>query len=235
MNSDSWKSAVPEDDWRLYEEAGFGRSSEFGRSPALLIIDVQYRTVGDEPLPVRDSMRRYGPTSCGEPGWRAIGELTELLSAARTAGIPVVYPFVAPKSKIDAGRSGEKIPSLMTVDEHGYEFVSELAPRDRDLLLPKRHPSAFFGTPLASYLIDMRVDTLLLTGCTTSGCVRATAVDAYAYNFHVGVIEDCVFDRSETSHNVNLFDIQSKYGEVIGLKRALAYLVSVRTERSGAL
>jgi maleamate amidohydrolase len=220
----SWRNAIPPEELELYEQAGFGAVSGLGERPAVLVIDVQYRTVGDEPLPIRESIARYYRTSCGEAGWAAIRGIEDVLAAARAANLPVIYPYVAPKGKLDAGRTGEKIPSLMEVPERGYAFVAEVAPGDGDLLIPKRHPSAFFGTALASYLIDLRADTVLLTGCTTSGCVRATACDAFAYNFRCGVIEDCVYDRSPTSHAVNLFDISSKYADVMPADAAIAYL-----------
>jgi maleamate amidohydrolase len=222
-----WRSAIPAEELELYELAGFGRASGFGERPAIAVIDVQYRTVGDEPLPIRESIARHYRTSCGEAGWDAVAGIERLLAAAREQGVPVIYPYVAPKTAIDTGRTGEKIPSLMEVPERGYAFVEEIAPREGDLLIPKRHPSAFFGTPLASYLIDMHVDTLLLTGCTTSGCVRATAADSFAYNFRTGVVEECVYDRSPTSHAVNLFDIDSKYADVVALSRALEYVDSL--------
>jgi nicotinamidase-related amidase len=223
----NWRDAIPDQDWELYELAGFGRTSGLGASPAVLVIDVQYRTVGDEPLPLLESIERFYRTSCGEAGWRAVEQISRLLASARTAGVPVIYPHVAPKAALDAGRTGSKIPSLLEVPEGGYAFVADVAPEDGDLLIPKRHPSAFFGTALVSYLIDMRVDTLLLTGCTTSGCIRATAIEAFAYNFSCAVIEECVYDRSISSHNANLFDIQSKYGDVIGVDEAIVYLDNV--------
>jgi nicotinamidase-related amidase len=219
-----WRSAIPSADWELYELAGFGRSVGLGSKPALLIIDVQYRTVGETPLPLAESMQTYYLTSCGQAGWDAVTSIEPLLAAARAARVPVVYPHVAPKESIDAGRTGEKIPSLMAVPSRGYEFVREVCPRQGDLLIPKRHPSAFFGTALVSYLIDLGVDSVILTGCTTSGCVRASASDAFAYNFNCAVVEDCVYDRSQTSHNVNLFDIQSKYADVISADDAIAYI-----------
>jgi nicotinamidase-related amidase len=91
----------------------------------------------------------------------------------------------------------------------------ELQPQSHDVMLPKKHPSAFFGTPLASYLIDLGVDTLVITGCSTSGCVRSTVVDAFAYNYKVVVPFDAVYDRSETVHKVNLFDMGQKYADVM--------------------
>lgn len=223
MNGD-WRAAVPTAEWEIYDAAGFGRESGLGEHPAVLVIDVQYRTIGDEPLPIRESMERWYKTSCGEAGWRAVAGIERLLDAAREGGVPVIYPYVAPKTEIDRGRSGTKIPGLMTVPSRGYEFPEQTAPQEGDLLLPKRHPSAFFGTPLTSYLVDMGIDGLIITGCTTSGCVRATAVDAFSYNFHAVVVEDCVYDRSETSHKVNLFDLQSKYADVLPLERVLELL-----------
>jgi nicotinamidase-related amidase len=116
----------------------------------------------------------------------------------------------------------------MKIPPGGYEFVAEIAPRPGDVLLPKKHPSAFFGTPLASYLIERNVDTLVVTGCTTSGCVRGTVVDGFAYNYKVVVPQECVYDRSPVSHAVNLFDMASKYAdvrptaEVLGLLETLA-------------
>ena len=107
------------------------------------------------------------------------------------------------------------------------EFVAEVAPREKDILLPKKHPSAFFGTPLASYLIEAGADTLVVTGCTTSGCVRGSVVDAFAYNFRVLVPQDAVYDRSATSHAVNLFDMASKYADVMPTDDALTALRTI--------
>ena len=224
--SPDWRAAIPAEEWEVYDQAGFGRSAGLGTSPAVLVIDVQYRTVGDEPAPLLESMQRFYRTSCGERGWEAVSQIARLLAAARERSVPVVYPHVAPKEQIDAGRTGAKIPSLMEVPDRGYAFVEEVAPAPEDLLIPKRHPSAFFATALTSYLIDMGVDTVILTGCTTSGCVRASAADAFAYNFRCAVVEDCVYDRSTMSHNVNLFDIQSKYADVISSESAADYLRS---------
>jgi nicotinamidase-related amidase len=127
----------------------------------------------------------------------------------------VLYPHVAPKNKAtDGGRLAQKVPAIMNIAEKGYEFPPEIAPREGDVLIPKKHPSAFFATPLASHLIDLQADTLVVTGCTTSGCVRGSVVDGFAYNFRVLVPYDAVYDRSATSHAVNLFDMASKYADV---------------------
>lgn len=208
-----WTGIVSDDEVRRYEAAGFGREGGLGKRPALLIIDVQYRTIGTRELPFWDSIGEF-KTSCGEAGWQAVRHIAPLLARFRALGLPVLYPHVAPKQSFDQGRLAAKVPDLMTVDASGYDFVAEVAPRDGDILLPKKHPSAFFGTPLASYLIDLGCDGVVVTGCTTSGCVRSSVVDAFAYNFHVTVPEECVYDRSATAHAVNLFDMAYKYADV---------------------
>jgi nicotinamidase-related amidase len=208
-----WDGIISAEEIAAYEAAGFGRPQGMGTRPALLIIDVQYRTVGTRRAPFWEAIKEF-KTACGEPGWRAVDHIQPLLELFRERELPVLYPYVAPKESFDSGRLAEKVPALMTVAAEGYRFVEEVAPTGRDVLLPKKHPSAFFGTPLASYLIDLRVDSLVVTGCTTSGCVRGSVVDAFAYNFRCTVPIECVYDRSATSHAVNLFDMAAKYADV---------------------
>ena len=166
-----------------YELAGFGKPIGMGSRPALLIIDVQYRTIGTTPAPFEDAVGEF-TTSCGEVGHgrgeahrragRAVPlkELADPISARRTQAV-----------RTTPAPSAAKVPGIMDVPARGYDFVEEVAPADGDVLLPKRHPSAFFGTPLASYLVEAGADTLVVTGCTTSGCVRSSVADAFSYNF----------------------------------------------------
>jgi len=223
MSKAPWDGIISDDEIRRYEAAGFGGKATLGSRPCLLIIDVQYRTVGTTPMPFWDSVKEF-PTSCGDAGWSAVANIAPLLSTFRERGWPVIYPYVAPKVAQDFGRLAEKAPALMTVAERGYEFVAEVAPSPKDLLLPKRHPSAFFGTPLMSYLMNFGADTLVVTGCTTSGCVRASVVDAFSYNLRVLVPHDAVYDRSPTAHAVNLFDMASKYANVTSTEDAMQAL-----------
>lgn len=222
-----WDHIISDDDKRAYAASGFGRPSGLGQRPALLIIDVQYRTVGTQRADFWEAIKEF-PTACGEVGWKAVDALVPLLALFRAKGWPVMYPHVAPKESYDAGRLAEKVPAIMGVSKKGYEFVAEVAPREGDILIPKKHPSAFFGTALCSYLIDHQVDTVVVAGCTTSGCVRGTVVDAFSLNFKVAVPQECVYDRGATSHAVNLFDMSQKYADVMPTQALIAQLGAIR-------
>jgi maleamate amidohydrolase len=221
-----WDGIISPEEQRAYAAAGFGRRTGLGERPALLIIDVQYRTVGSNPKPFWQAIEEF-PTACGEVGWRAVAHIARLLALFRERDWPVLYPYVSPKETFDKGRLAEKVPAIMTIARNGYDFVAEVAPRQNDILLPKKHPSAFFGTPLASYLINAGADTLVVTGCTTSGCVRGSVVDAFAFNFRVAVPHDAVYDRSKTSHAVNLFDMSEKYADVSSTDALLGELAKI--------
>jgi maleamate amidohydrolase len=225
--SNPWDGIISEDEQKAYRASGFGRPTGLGSRPALLIIDVQYRTVGTKPLPFWEAIKEF-PTSCGDVGWAAVHNIAPLLRLFRQRGWPVLYPYVSPKQSFDKGRLSDKVPAIMDIAQKGYEFVAEIAPGESDILLPKKHPSAFFGTPLASYLINAGADSLVVTGCTTSGCVRGSVVDAFAYNFRVLVPHDAVYDRSATSHAVNLFDMASKYADVMPTQDALKALGGIK-------
>lgn len=223
-----WDNIISEEEQKAYHAAGFGRPGGIGQRPALLIIDVQYRTIGTAPMPFWEAIKEF-PTSCGDIGWNAMHNIAMLLKEFRRNGWPVLYPHVAPKNKAtDGGRLAQKVPSIMNIPEKGYDFPAEVAPREGDVLIPKKHPSAFFATPLASHLIDLQADTLVVTGCTTSGCVRGSVVDAFAYNFRCLVPQDAVYDRSAVSHAVNLFDMASKYADVATTSEVLERLRPLR-------
>lgn len=223
-----WDHIISEDERKRYEASGFGRPQGLGARPALLIIDVQYRTVGLTAKPFWEAIKDF-PTACGDVGWNAVERIAPLLRLFRQRKWPVIYPCVAPKDKQhDAGRLAEKVPAIMNISQKGYEFVAEIAPQPGELIIPKKHPSAFFATALVSHLIDLGVDTLVLTGCTTSGCVRGTAVDGFAYNFRITVPHDCVYDRSPTSHAVNLFDMAAKYADVVSSEELIGQLGALK-------
>ena len=209
-----WDGIISDDEQKAYRAAGFGKPTGMGTRPALLIIDVQYRTTGSVEKPFWEAIKEF-PTSCGDVAWAAVHRIQPILALFREKNWPVLYPHVAPKKAYDGGRLAAKVPSIMTIPEKGYEFVEEVAPVEGDILVPKKQPSAFFGTALTSYLIDLDADTLVVTGCTTSGCVRSSVIDAFAYNYRISVPEEAVYDRSRVSHAVNLFDMSEKYADVM--------------------
>lgn len=218
-----WDGVIPEDEQAIYRKTGWGTPTGLGKRPALLIIDVQYRSMGDTPLPIEEAIESL-PTSCGEYGWRAVPYIAQLVEVFRFIGAPILYPHVAPKGPHNRGQFERKVPGVMDIPQHGYDFVAEVAPAPADILIPKYQASAFHGTPLTSHLVGLGVDTVIVTGCTTSGCIRATAVDACALNFKVVVPEDAVYDRSQTSHAVNLFDMASKYADVMPTEQLIGAL-----------
>tara|TARA_A100001037_G_scaffold49534_1_gene41468 strand:- start:367 stop:1095 length:729 start_codon:yes stop_codon:yes gene_type:complete len=225
-----WDGYIPEDELAVYRTAGFGQEVGIGERPALLVIDVQYRSTGRTPAPLPDALTEY-PSSCGEAAWHALPHIARLIALFRKLGFPVLYPYVAPKSQHSAGQFEAKIPGLMSIPEEGYAFHDAVKPMDGDILIPKIHASAFSGTPLVRHLIGMAIDTVVLTGCTTSGCVRCAAVDANSYNFRTIVAEDAVFDRSRHCHAINLFDIASKYADVMPTESLVPQLEGLSSAR----
>jgi nicotinamidase-related amidase len=222
-----WDGIIPDNELEIYRKAGWGAPTGIGRRPALLVIDVQYRSMGYQPMPIEKAIETMS-TSCGEYGWRAVPHIAQLLAAFRRIGAPVLYPHVAPKRSHDRGQFEAKVPGVMDVSAPDYDFVKEVRPQEGDIQIPKHQASAFHGTALASYLVGLSVDTVVVTGCTTSGCVRATVVDACALNYKVVVPQDAVYDRSQVSHAVNLFDMASKYADVMSAAELVELLQALR-------
>ena len=231
-----WDDVLPETDRKVFEAAGWGRTAGLGERPVLLVVDVNYNFVGDRPEPILDSVKRWR-YSCGERGWQGVAAIRQLLDRARALRLPVVYT-TSPRRpdgfdlgvwNLKSTRAGDEVD----VQGHlGNQIVAEVAPHERDLLVEKKKPSAFFGTPLVSYLVQLRADTLILTGTTTSGCVRASAVDAISYNFRVGIPEQCVWDRGELTHKVNLFDMHHKYCDVMHVGEVVAHLQGMAVKKA---
>jgi maleamate amidohydrolase len=227
-----WDDVLPLSDRAIYEAAGYGAVGGGGERPALLVIDVTYEFVGDKPEPVLDSIEKF-PNSCGEAGWRAMEHIRDLLAAARERGLPVFYTKgLDARSAITRGAWGWKksaaAEGLVGSNPIGNQIPDLIAPLPDETVIQKTKPSAFFGTPLASYLTHLRVDTVVITGTTTSGCIRATVLDAFSNNFRSIVVEEAVFDRGELSHKMNLFDMNAKYADVISAEETTTYLRSAR-------
>lgn len=227
MSKRPWDDFVTDLDRQVFEAAGYGRRVGFGTRPALFLIDVHYNFVGDEPEPILESIAKYR-TSCGSRGWDCVYRIQELLKPAREKNVPIFYTVSERRpdlldSGIQVMKSHRGREKTVVAGTHATEVVAEVAPQPEDMLISKRKPSAFFGTPLMSHLNFLDVDTVIITGCTTSGCIRATAVDAYAYNFRTVVVEDGVFDRFESSHAINLWDLNAKYADVRPMEEVKAY------------
>lgn len=230
-----WDDVLTGGDRELYERVLVER--KLGKRPAIIVIDVNYAFVGTTPMPIEEAVNEY-TTSCGEIGWAAIPHIRALTDMARELGVPIFYS-TGLSTHYDRGQSDHgigwaqepgrppkkaKSAAALKKQIKGNEIVEELGRRPQDFVIEKTGASVFLGTPLVSQLIDLAVDTLILCGTTTSGCVRATAVEASNYNFHTAVVEEGTFDRFEISHKVSLMDVNAKYGRVLSLGDALEYL-----------
>ncbi len=203
-----------------YARGGFGKSLQFGRRPALLVIDF-----------VRAYLVKTSPLYAGVEQARADCEI--LLRAARTAGIPVLHTNVVyqPGGR-DGGVFFRKVPALKCFEQGAHPelaaFAEGLEPVAGETVISKQYASAFFGTSLAATLTSMQIDTLLIAGLSTSGCVRASAVDCVQHGFVPVVVREAVGDRAPGPHEANLFDLQAKYAEVVDLATVQRYLKSLQ-------
>lgn len=189
----------------VYTRQGFGQSTGFGQRPAIIVVDFTQSFVDPN---------QFGGGNIPD----AVAATAQLLAAARQAQWPVAYSRVVYAADgSDAGPFARKVPGLLTQLEHSpaTRIVDELKPADGDLVFTKTAASAFFGTGLLPWLVNKSADTVIVTGATTSGCVRATVVDAVSYGFVTVVARDCVGDRAEGPHAANLFDMAQKYADVI--------------------
>jgi maleamate amidohydrolase len=204
---------------QVYDKAGLGQGVTMGTRPCVLVIDF---TCG------------FTDTSCslGSDCTSAVEQTRRLLDVARERGLPVVYTTIGfDRSLKDGGLWMQKVPALAELQMDGpwVEIDPRLGPRDGETVVVKKGASGFFGTNLASVLISQGVDSVVLCGATTSGCVRATTVDLLQYGWPTMVPRECVADRAQAPHEANLFDIQAKYADVVSVDEALAYLAGVPT------
>ena len=201
----------------ILRNSGFGNRIGFGTRPALLVVDMQVGFTEPEKSPLAGNLTAQ------------IGAIRELLPIVRRGRWPVIFTTTGydPHGQADAGLWVRKAPSLRLL-KRGSDLV-ELDPRlvvERgDVIITKQYASAFFGTNLASTLTALAFDTLLITGCTTSGCVRASVVDAVSHGFRPIVVAEGVGDRAREPHDASLFDIDNKYGDVVPLEEAAEILL----------
>ena len=230
MSEPIWNKFLSERDKIVFAAAGYGVRAGFGKRPALLVIDVSYAFTGDEPgEPILESIKRWR-NSCGAESWIAIPKIRKLIDKAHEKELPVIYTTGKRRADLwDSGgwsaknsRSKEapKTPS----NRDGYQIVDELAPSPKDLVIYKQKPSGFFATPMVSYLTQLQCDSVIVTGTTTSGCVRATVVDGLQHDYPVVVPREAVGDRNAQAHAANLHDMHAKYADVQDLDSVLAQL-----------
>ena len=208
-----WDDIIPESDKNMFAKAGMGGNLQWGERPAVVVVDMTYAFA--------DSRYPTGNSEMGEPTARAI---RRLLDAARPKDVPVFFTTVRPpRVPSEAGHWKVDWTTPPGLPDPAA-IVEVIAPRDGEVVIPKLRPSAFFGTSLVDMLIYHQVDTVIVTGMTTSGCVRATAVDAFSYNYRVIVPQECSGDRAVVSHKVSLFDMHMKYADVVPLSQVEDYL-----------
>ena len=224
-----WDDVLGDTDRAVFEAAGWGRRAGFGERPAIMVIDVNYNFCGDRAEPILESIKRWR-YSCGEVAWTTgIPAIARILEAARRKRLPIIYTTNPRREDgFDLGiwslKSHRAEDDVDVMGHRGNDIVDEVAPLPGDLFIEKRKPSAFFGTPLMSHITNLRADSLIVTGSTTSGCVRATAVDALSYDVRVTIPHEAAFDRSVLSHKVALMDLHMKYVDVTDTDDVVGYL-----------
>jgi nicotinamidase-related amidase len=207
-----WQDVVEEKILRIYR--AYERRTYIGEKPALLAIDLYQLAYQGGAKPVEELIEQY-PSTCGEYAWNAIPDTERLFKAARAAGIPIIYSTTEKRPEANVVNAHATARKRAPADPDSWVIRQEFAPQDGDLVIYKQRASAFYGTPLIAQLNQMNVDSLIVCGESTSGCVRASVVDAYSNGIHVTIAEESVFDRSLLSHKINLFDLHHKYGDVM--------------------
>ncbi len=219
-----WERYLSETDIALYRTCNYDqRRLSFGQRPVLLVIDMTVPFVGSRPQPRLKAVQEYA-TSCGQEAWDAVENIGRLLGACRARAIPVVFTTSdAEIGRFTWGATKRSAPTGAAQPDM-ERIVEPLLPSPSEIVIRKSRASAFFGTSLLGCLQAVKADTLLVTGCTTSGCVRASVVDGLSFGYPCFVVEECTFDRFEFSHWASLFDMHAKYAEVIGLDEATDYV-----------
>jgi maleamate amidohydrolase len=200
-------------------EGVFDTNIGFGTRPAVIVIDFV------------NAYTTKGAPFFGQGVVDAVDHSVPLLAAARTAKVPIIYTKVLyHPSGVDGGLFVKKVPALraLVAGEPLAEIDSKITPEPEDLVIVKNYPSCFFGTTLQSTLMGLGIDTLVLIGCSTSGCVRAAAIDAIQYGYRVIVPRECAGDRHDAPHDANLFDINAKYGDVVPKATVIEYFQGIR-------
>ena len=224
-----WKDLVPPDLLDIYSY--YQRETFVGPSPALLAIDLYELSYQGGAQPVAELAKIY-PSSCGEFAFAAIAPTRRLFAAARAAGLPVFYTTMDVRADSRPRAVTPTKRQNLQTDPELYAIRSDFQPEPGDTVITKQRASGFFGTALAAHLTQLGVRTLVICGESTSGCVRASAVDAYSHGFQVVLVEECCFDRSLLSHKINLFDLHHKYADVMHADEVIAHFETLKVRKA---
>ncbi|AOZ90764.1 cysteine hydrolase family protein [Paenibacillus crassostreae] len=225
-----WKDLLLENDQEVIERGGFGKSRGLGCRPALLVVDPQPNYMGDR-KPILEQIDEY-PTGAGEVAWTALEKAEPVLKLFRELELPVIFTRQTSKyMQFDNFASKSTVGRSQYAEGHPHtDLVAEVELAPTDFVIDKGYASGFVGTPLVNYLTRLQVDTLIVCGGVTSGCVRAAVVDAASLNYKVAVLYECVFDRIELSHRVSLLDMWMKYADLLSVDQAMEYLSTHATQ-----
>ncbi|MEC1525420.1 isochorismatase family protein [Neobacillus niacini] len=203
-----------------YQKAGYGQGNVgIGKKPAILVVDFQKAFTSIE-----------SPLGGSELITSAVQKTKELISLARQENLPIIHTVVGYRQdKKDMGHWPLKVPTLseVTLGSKWVEIDEELEVKEEDIIIVKKMPSAFFNTDLTNILISNQIDTVIISGCTTSGCIRATAIDSFSYGFRTIIAEECVGDQGIEPHRANLFDIQNRYGDILKNNQIISHFTKV--------
>jgi maleamate amidohydrolase len=224
-----WKDVVSPEVLDIYSH--YARRTFVGPSPALLAIDLYELSYQGGARPVAELHKTY-PSSCGEHAHAAIEPTKRLFAAARAAGISIFYTTQDTRPDSLPSRVTATKRQRVQVDPALYAIKAEFKPQPGDVVITKQRASGFYGTPLLAHLTQLGVQTLIVCGESTSGCVRASSVDAYSSGFHVVLVEECCFDRSLLSHKVNLFDLHHKYTDVMHVDEVVTHLEGLAVKKA---
>lgn len=210
-----WLKIVPEDERKVYEKAGFALPASIGENTALLVIDVTYGFTGREGQTIEEAIGEFA-TACGPVSWETMPRIKQLIAMFRELGRPVIYTRSAPDDTPYTGRATKGTRLNEAPPQHN-DIPDVIAPQPGEWIMEKTKASVFFQTPLAAYLVRQKIDSVVVCGVSTSGCVRASVVDCMSNGFTTFVVDDCCFDRSHFAHCANLFDMNAKYATVLSL------------------
>jgi nicotinamidase-related amidase len=224
-----WKDVVSPEALEVY--AHYKRNTFVGKRPALLAIDLYNLVFYGGAKPVHEVARQH-PSSCGIHAWNAIKPIQELFAICRSLDMPVVYTTTETRREVKPNSVYATNRQRLEFGAQDFEIKEEFKPQPKDLIVYKERASGFFGTPLIAHLTRLGVDSIIVCGETTSGCVRATTVDGYSFGFHMAVVEECCFDRHTLSHKINLFDLHHKYADVMHLEEARSHLEKARVRKA---